>query len=757
MTSRFNFKCMYKRLARLTILVISLLTLGSFYFIAQLRFDYNFEKFFPLGNPDLEYYIQYRETFENDNDYLLISLLHPPSVFDQEFLLRADTLAKKLRQIPDVVQVLSPTELKRPARTPVGWLEFPLLHLEKPEQLTNDSSRIMQDSRLMGNFFAPNGHSIALVLKHTQMIPKDRADVLSRNVEETIETLGFDNYHIAGKAKAQGTYVTRLQKEFAIFLGMSLVLVIIFLSLAYRALWAVIVPLCVVMLSVIWMLAIMGMFNKPLDIMLVLMPTILFVVGMSDVVHILSKYIEELRKGRNKLTALKTAFREVGLATLLTSVTTAIGFLSLYTASIQPIREFGLFTAAGVFIAFLLAFSLLPAVLIFLPRPKVTFDQKYQHKWQNFLRQAYSFVFFNRRLILLISAVLTFLSLYGISRIEINTYLLEDIPREDPLKQDFIFFDQNYGGARPFEMAVWVKDSSASLYDPKILHELDKIEHYLNQQYDAQNLISPVFLIKSLHQAYKGGLPEQYRLPQKPETIEKLRRLLSRLEKSQMASKVATKDQRYGRFSGRMEDIGSKISLERNEELADFMEQNVNLNLIGYRLTGTSLLIDKNNEYLAANMLEGLAIAFLVIALISGLLFRSLRMVLITLIPNIIPLLMVAGIMGIFGITLKLSTSIIFTIAFGIAVDDTIHFISKLRIELNKGYNIYNALKNTYYSTGKAIIITSIILSGGFMILILSAFGGTFYTGLLVSLTLVFALVIDLTLLPVLVLLFYKK
>jgi predicted RND superfamily exporter protein len=212
-----------------------------------------------------------------------------------------------------------------------------------------------------------------------------------------------------------------------------------------------------------------------------------------------------------------------------------------------------------------------------------------------------------------------------------------------------------------------------------------------------------------------------------------------------------------GRITARLGDIGSEISLERTRALRLFIDQQINDDVVKFTVTGTSNLIDKNNVYLARNMFQGLGIAFLVVAVIAGIMFRSLRMVLITLIPNIIPLLMVAGIMGMFGIALKLSTSIIFTIAFGIAVDDTIHFISKFRIELNKGKSILYALKRTYLSTGKAIIITSIILSGGFLTLILSSFGGTFYTGLLVSLTLIFALLIDLTLLPVLILLFYRK
>ena len=220
---------------------------------------------------------------------------------------------------------------------------------------------------------------------------------------------------------------------------------------------------------------------------------------------------------------------------------------------------------------------------------------------------------------------------------------------------------------------------------------------------------------------------------------------------------MVSTDQKSSRFSGRMGDIGSSITTAKTTALRNFINADIDTTLVNFRVTGTSLLIDKNNAYLVKNMSTGLAIAFAVVALIAGLMFRSWRMILITLIPNVIPLLLVAGIMGALGITLKLSSSVIFTVAFGIAVDDTIHFISKLKMELAKGKSKLYAIKRTYFSTGKAIIITTLILISGFLTLLWSSFGGTYYIGLFVGLTLLFALIIDLTLLPVFILLFYKQ
>jgi uncharacterized protein len=223
-----------------------------------------------------------------------------------------------------------------------------------------------------------------------------------------------------------------------------------------------------------------------------------------------------------------------------------------------------------------------------------------------------------------------------------------------------------------------------------------------------------------------------------------------------MIQLFVNEEMHMARVQGKVGDLGAREFEQRNEKLMSVYGELENPKF-DIRVTGTATLIDLNNAYLATDMTIGLIIAFLVVAIIMGLMFKSVKMVLICLIPNILPLLMIAGIMGAMGIDLKVSTSIIFTIAFGIAVDDTIHFMSKLRLELGKGKSLLYALKRTYISTGKAIIITSIILSGGFFTLVFSSFLGTFYVGLLISLTLLFAVLADLTLLPVLILLFFRK
>lgn len=746
---------MFKKTAQRVLIIIFSITAVLSIFLKDLRFNYVFEDFFPIGDPDLEYYREFRSLFENDNDYLLIGLKNHPSIFETAFLQRVDSLTQDLQGLEEIKSAISITDTKRLIISQAGIYQLPYLYIDQPARYAQDSAVIYQSALLSETLVSKDGKALAIIIKHEDISTKEESDGLANKIVSLVRSYAFDSYHLAGKVHAQQVFINKLQVELVTFLSASIILIVLFLAFAYRNWWGVIIPLGVVFMSVLWIMGLMGVTGKQLDFIMVLLPTIMFVVGMSDVVHIMTKYIEQLRLGFHKISAIKTTFREVGLATFLTSLTTSVGFLTLLTASIRPIQGFGLFTSIGVFIAFIVAFTLLPCSLLLLPRPQVSRKLVHRSKWFGILSFLFIRTLKNGWSVILINAVIVLVSLYGISLIRINTFLIEDLPQDDPLKQDFLFFDQNFGGSRPFEITVEAK--KGSVLSEEVISEIDRLSSYLSDSLEAGNIIGPHTLVKSINQAINGGRSDAFTLPSSDYEKKQVKKNLSRvLKRNEHANIVLSQDQKTGRISMRVGDIGSAISLERTERLKEYIERHTDSSLTRFKITGTSNLIDKNNVYLAENMFEGLGIAFAVVAFIAGLLFRSLRMVLIALIPNVIPLVTVAGIMGIFGITLKLSTSIVFTIAFGIAVDDTIHFTSKLKLELDKGKSLLYALKNTYLSTGKAILVTSIILSGGFLTLLLSSFGGTFYTGLLISLTLFIAVVIDLSLLPVLIMFFYK-
>ncbi|MDX5348837.1 MAG: MMPL family transporter, partial [Hymenobacteraceae bacterium] len=310
----------YKRLSYFVLTAILFLTGLSIYYASGLRFDYNFENFFPKGDPDLEYFLKYRDKFGYDNDYILIGIESEKSVFEPVFLKKVDSLTQFISKQRHVVQVSSPTTVSQPVIESFGVFNIPYLHVKEPDRYKQDSVLIFNTPELIGTLFSENGKAVSIVVQTTDNLMKLPSDTLISAVNNKMQELGLTNYHMAGKALAQSVFVDQMQEELVIFTGASLVLVTLVLFITFRSLFGVLVPLLVVVLSVVWSLGFMGLFGKPIDVLTVILPTIMFVVGMSDVVHIMAKYISETGAGTDKLLALKKTVKEVGVATFLTSV-----------------------------------------------------------------------------------------------------------------------------------------------------------------------------------------------------------------------------------------------------------------------------------------------------------------------------------------------------------------------------------------------------------------------------------------------------
>jgi predicted RND superfamily exporter protein len=522
----------------------------------------------------------------------------------------------------------------------------------------------------------------------------------------------------------------------------------------YRSLWWTSLPLAAVGLTVLWALGFMASSGIAINIMMVALPSILFVVATSDVVHLLTRYLAELRLDKSNAEALRIAIREVGLATFLTSLTTAAGFFTLLTASIRPIRSFGVVVGAGVFIAFIITFTVLPSLLAVLPRPAIHKAVSAAEEWQKRLAHILDWALRHRKHIIYASVFVTLFSLGGALMIKTDSYLISDLPETDPMHKDFRFIDTYFGGSRTFEVTVSPPDS-LSIYDPVVLQAMESFENDLTQG-PVRVAASPLLLAYATHQTLSGGDPESFRLPADSAGWKRFNRYIDKARRYNRFPLEADSGHTY-RISGRIGDIGSKATLQEVDRIQQAIEGSDYKELLSIRFTGTSLLIDHNNVTLTRNMITGLLLAILLVAVIAALLYKDVRMALIALIPNLLPVLITAAIMGYFGITLRLSTSVIFTIAFGIAVDDTLHFLSKLRLMEKRGYNRDKALQVTFRLTGKAIVVTTLLLAAGFMTFLFSRFGAIYYMGLLVSVTLLSALVVDLLLLPVILSYFGKS
>jgi len=405
-----------------------------------------------------------------------------------------------------------------------------------------------------------------------------------------------------------------------------------------------------------------------------------------------------------------------------------------------------------VFIAFFLAFSLLPAILALSKVPKLAYKEPSTVLWNKLVTKLFRFSLNARIPILIGSVMVVIISIVGITNIRIDNFLLEDVSEDDPIRKSFMFFEKNFAGVRPFELEFSVEDSNKSVLDPDMIEEMLAVESYLKNEYGVGFLNSPLTIVRAANQALNGGRDSANLVPTDPSELARTTRLVKRLVKRPEFAALLSSDQQHARFTGKIEDQGGRITKQKDSELKAHFENAGQLSGAEVQLTGMSILIDKNNETLSSNMMTGLVFALIVVAIIMGFIFKSFRMAMISLIPNIIPLLIVGGVMGWAGIDLKISTSVIFGIAFGIAVDDSIHYLIKYRQELKKGRSNLYALKRTSLSTGKAIILTTLILCMGFISLSASDFTSTFYVGVLITVALASAVAADLLLLPILLL-----
>lgn len=737
------------------LVLMGLLVVLSFlsYRAVQLEFDYNFENFFPNDDSELDFYLEFRETFENDNDFIIIGLGNEEGVFDSTFFSKVEALTAELKGLPHIREVISPLEMtyyERP-KSGLGLVSKRYFHTKDNSRYAADKSFILSTSDPISSMINDEANNLIIVVKNVQLISKKKSDELAIALADILERHEFDQLHALGKVFAQKAYIDIMRDEFFTFMIISISVLMLFLIIAYRSIWGVVIPLFTVLLAVIGSLGIMQLSGTQLNMMTTLLPVIMLVVGMSDVIHLISKYLEEIRMGREKLTAIKHMLKRVGVATLLTSLTTALGFITLIGVAMKPVRDFGIYTAVGVILAFILSILFIPSVFALIKTPKVATKLRTNSDWDNLLSHWFLWVVKRRKMILSLFVGISVISLIGASQLHFDYLLMQDLDEEHPMMLELKYFQEEFGGLRPFEMAL-IPQGGYQITDHEVMLEIEKLEDYLVEEYKIAQVASPTVPIKLMNKTMRNGREEYYKIPEKEKRYNYLQKQLRAFQNQEEYKLVQSNEQNIGRLSARIVDPGSKRMLEKNEELAEFAENILDPEILKIRLTGTPVMIDQSGRYVSKNVIVGLFIAFFIIAVSMGLLFRSFRMGLLSLVPNIFPILLTAGCIGFVGIDLNMTTAIVFTVAFGIAVDDTIHFLSRYRQEINSGKPKLRSVRRTFISTGKAIIITSIVLLGGFGSLIFSDFLSTFYIGLFVCMTLVFAVITDLTLLPLLLL-----
>ncbi|NVJ87438.1 MAG: MMPL family transporter [Algoriphagus sp.] len=733
-----------KRRSLLLLFFSILFSLSFLVFPPKPAFDYDFEQFFPQDDEGLDFYKEYANKFGSDNDYLLLAFENrDQGPWDSDFLIRLQKLQEAITSLDKIDTVISVLTIKKPRISPFGIQFQPLVSFNEKKV-----EKSISDFSLGEKFISKDGKGLLLLVKHQKNISKEEGDILYGKIQKEISDSNLILRAVAGKIQTQRDFVVLMQREFGFFLGISILVMIGLLILIFRTWWGVVVSFLVLGTGIVWAFGIILWLGKPLSLMSVMQPTIFLIVGLGALVHFFTHLVKALRTGVSSDQAILKTFSQLAPPVGLTMLTTAFGFLSLWFTSVPALKDFGLTTGIGIFVMFLAVMLITPGILLLIKvqgserRVKPKINLKLHSVFLELLR--------NKKAVIGVFLGLSLLSGFLGYQVRVNGYLLDNLPIDHPIRSNFEYFDQQFGGSNPLEIALWTANSDESIFDFEVFKEIQKVEEELFHYFGEVQLLTPLTVVKTLNQAQNQGNPAAFQFPSRGQYL-RIKRLMDR-SGDQFLSEVYDSETQMARISGRLPDLGSHKMGEIRNSFKEFVEKEINTDLLRVQWTGTAYLIDRGHESVTRQMARGLGVAFVLVGIIAGILFRSWRISLILLLPNIIPLGLMLLVMYIFGIDLKLTTAILFTVAFGIAVDDSIHFMARLKTELNAGKNFLYALKRTFLETGKALILTTLILVCGFSLFMFSDFGVTFYSGILIACALIFALLADLFLLPLLLL-----
>lgn len=565
--------------------------------------------------------------------------------------------------------------------------------------------------------------------------------------------------HFAGLPYVRYIMISAFQDEFKLLLVLSSLVTCIIILIFFRSFSAVLFTILVVVITIVWTSGITALFGYKISILTGMLPALIVVISIPTCIYMFNKYHQEYRKTRNKVKSVSRIIQKIGFVTFMTNANTAVGFFVLVFTDISIIKEFGMIAGIMSCATFMITIIVIPGLLMYLPEPTEKQMLHLDKKSLNAINNRISSWVENRRwAIYIITILLTGVSIYGITQIKQIGYMVDDMPERSTVKSDLTFFESKFNGIMPLEILVDLGKKRAA-YNLKNLQKLEEFETYLKSEKILSPPLSILSIIKSATQAFYNDTPENYRVPSNSEKGFILRYFSGKNNDLTVIRSFVDTNAQVVRISLKVADLGTQeMDKFLNGRLQDKIKEIFGDTNYKVNVTGGSLLFLKGNKYLLNDLTESMIYAFVLISLMMAFMFTDVKMIIISIIPNLIPLILTAGVMGLFDIRMKISTAIIFSISFGITIDSTIHYLSKFKQEIEHPENsVLDAVLKSIKEAGISMIYTSFVLIFGFSIFIFSDFGGTVALGLLTCLTLVFALFTNMVLLPALLVTFAKK
>jgi predicted RND superfamily exporter protein len=587
---------------------------------------------------------------------------------------------------------------------------------------------------------------------------KIRKDYVLENLIPAIEKFQKDTgveLHTSGMPYIRTLNAKTIIDEIGLFIGAALLVTSLIFFYFFRSFRATLISMVIVIIGVMWSFGIIAGLGYEINVLTALVPTLVIVIGIPNCIFFINKYHQEYYKHANKAKALQRVITKTGTATLMTNITTAVGFATFIATNNVLLREFGVVTTINILAIYLLCLLIVPIFFSYIPPPIPRhLNHLERESLTSFLRWIVNTVKYNRIGVYITAICLLVFGIIGINKIKISGSIIEDMPKSTGFFDDIRFFEREFDGVMPLEIMIDTKRKNGAMK----LSNLRKMEDLEETIMDIPELSKPLSIVniaKSFNQAYYNGNPEFYSLPSSQEEIFLLPYIKNSLKntKDNQLKSYITSDGSVARMTTFIKDENG----EKMESIEAHIRNKVDKLFPSPRyeviITGKPSVFQKGTNYLLDNLLSSLLFAFALTGGLVAIMFRSIKMVLVSIIPNLLPLIMTAGLMGFLGIPLKPSTLLVFGIAFGMSVDDTLRFLAQYRLELARNdWKIKKSVFATFNDAGISMFYTSIVLFFGFSVFMLSSFGGTIALGGLVALTLFFGMLSNLVLLPSLVL-----
>ncbi|HYG53060.1 MAG TPA: MMPL family transporter, partial [Flavobacteriales bacterium] len=458
------------------------------YIARNINFNYELKSFFPEGNENLAFYLEHVKRFESDHDVILVSLTNKRGIFKKDFLQKVKTVNDSVMNMYEVTNIVGPLQMARIRIAEPLPVRLPFFHIDDEEKYEKDSLRLITTNHFVKNFISFGSNSVCFILKIRPELKIDSSKAFCQRLMKYLDTFNFTRARVSGRVRAQTHIITKMQREFILLATITAVALLFFLYITFRNFWGIVLPFMVVTIGMSFTLVAILAISGSLNLISVILPTVLFVVGVSDSVHVLNSYYTELNHGHDKITAILLTVREIGRATFLTAITSAIGFFTLITVNVKPIADFGVYSAVGIMVIYFVSFTFLIAALALL-KPFYLPPQKEIIKHEPF-RKLFYFVLKRKNIIALTFITMLVPLVMGTFKINVNNFFTEDLRKSDPYKQDFMFFDKHFGGVRPYEISINVRNGIPNVFDKRLVRELDKFETYLKDSLHVGGLFS---------------------------------------------------------------------------------------------------------------------------------------------------------------------------------------------------------------------------------------------------------------------------